>query len=51
MQTGQAFLQSIVSIALGIYTFFLIFTVGGMAFIHTEYLFMEKTTNESVSLK
>jgi hypothetical protein len=51
MPTKDAFAESIVSIALGLYTFFLLFTVGGMAVIHTEYLVVEKTTNESVILR
>jgi hypothetical protein len=49
--TGLAFQQSVVSVIVGVYSFFLGLNVIGMACAHTQYAFLEKSTNESVSIQ
>jgi hypothetical protein len=46
--TGAAIEQSIVSIVLTLYSFFLGINLVGMATVHTAYILNEKTTNESI---
>lgn len=46
--TSDAFQQSVVSIIIGLYGFFLGINLVGFAGAHTQYAVLEKTTNESV---
>lgn len=47
-ETSIAFQNSVVSIIVGVYSFFLGINLICMACAHTQYTFLEKTTNESV---
>jgi ABC-type uncharacterized transport system permease subunit len=49
--TTKAFEQSVVSIIVGFFSFFIGMNLLGMAAVHTYYAIFAKTTNETVRIK